>query len=310
MSGLLIFGRSGQLARELAGLAAERGIGWRAVGRETLDLGAEVHGLDGPLAALIAEHGPDLVVNAAGYTAVDRAEDEPEAAYRLNRDAPAALARACAASAMPLVHISTDYVFDGRGGAPYRPSDPVSPLGVYGRSKAEGEAAVASEGGRAVVLRTSWVHSACGQNFVRTMLRLAVEQNEVAVVADQRGRPTWARSLAEAALLAGERLRSGALVETPVLHVTDEGEASWADFAEAVFEGSCRRGGPAARVRRITTAERPTRAARPVDSRLDLTLARQRLGWTPRPWREALELCLDQLFAADPVLAAGRTQAT
>lgn len=292
MSRLLVFGGTGQLARELVRLGRDEGRKVRACGRLELDL-ADAD-LDAALPALLAEWRPDAVVNASGYTAVDKAEVEYDAALHLNRDAPAAMARACAAAGTPFVHVSTDYVFDGRFG-PYREGDPVAPAGAYGRSKAEGEAAVRAAGGRAVTLRTSWVYAAHGANFVRTMLRLASTRDEVAVVADQRGRPTWARELAQGCLLAADALGRGELADTPVLHVSGGGEASWADFAAAVFELSAARGGPLARVRPITTAEYPTPAPRPADSRLEGRLAAERLGFRPRPWRDSLAACLDEM---------------
>lgn len=304
MSRLLIFGGSGQLATELAGLAVEADRTVRALGRAELDLGDPATDLDAAVAEAIADFAPDAVVNASGYTAVDKAEAEPDAALRLNRDAPAAMARTCAmaasgaaAGAIPFVHVSTDYVFDGRGG-PYREGDPVAPQGMYGRSKAEGEAAVMAAGGRGVTLRTSWVYAAHGSNFVRTMLRLAAAREEVSVVADQRGRPTWARELAHACLLAADALGRGELQGVPVLHVSGGGEATWAQFAEAVFAESAAHGGPSARVRPIATADHPTPAARPADSRLDGALAAARLGVRPRPWRESLALCMAEMELA------------
>lgn len=294
MSRLLVFGSSGQLARELVRLGEEGGREVRALGRAELDLADPALDLDAAIAAILADQRPDAVVNASGYTAVDKAEGEYAAALRLNRDAPAAMARACAAAGVPLVHVSTDYVFDGSAG-PYRETDPVAPAGAYGRSKAEGEAAVRAAGGRAVTLRTSWVYAAHGANFVRTMLRLASTRDEVAVVADQRGRPTWARELAQGCLLAADALGRDELLDTPVLHVSGGGEASWAQFAQGVFELSAARGGSSAQVRPITTAQYPTPAPRPADSRLDGTLAAARLHFHPRPWRESLALCLDEM---------------
>lgn len=298
MRSVLIFGRDGQLARALAASARERGLAWEALGRAELDLADLRVELDLAIAAAVSARSPDVVINASGYTAVDRAEDEPDAAFRLNRDAVGAMARASAMARVPFVHLSTDYVFDGQGGAPYAESDPVRPLGVYGASKAAGEAAVAAAGGAAVVLRTSWVYSGEGSNFLLTMLRLAAERDEVSVVADQRGRPTWARDLAQAVLAAAEGLGAGALVNCPVLHVAGDGEATWAEFAQAIFDGSRARGGAFARVRPIATLDYPTRAVRPADARLDLSLALRRLDWQPRDWRAALEDCLDKMSQA------------
>ena len=188
-------------------------------------------------------------------------------------------------------------MFDGRGG-PYREGDPIAPQGAYGRSKAEGEAQVATAGGRAATLRTSWVYAVHGANFVRTMLRLAASRDEISVVGDQRGRPTWARELAQACLLAADALGRGGLEGAPVLHVSGGGEATWAEFAQGVFDVSAGLGGPSARVRAISTADYPTPAARPADSRLDGALAAARIGFTPRPWRESLALCMAKMELA------------
>lgn len=293
---MLVFGRNGQVARALVAVAAERGLRCEALGRETLDLADPAIDVRAEASRWIRRLKPSLVINAAAYTAVDRAETEVDAAFRLNRDSPAALARACADAGAPFVHISTDYVFDGRGGAPYRESDPVNPLNVYGASKAAGEREVAAAAGRSTSLRTSWVYAAEGRNFVRTMLELAANSNEVRVVADQRGRPTWAGTVAEAALRAGEALAEGSLRVTPLLHIADDGDLTWADFADAVFESAKARGGPYARVVRISTAERPTLAVRPADARLDLALVTSALGWTPPSWRDRLDSCVQQIL--------------
>lgn len=292
---LLILGRSGQVARELRTLAAERQRPHVARGRESLD---QLEGFDAD--RLLATVRPSAVVNAAAYTAVDRAEDEPKAAYRLNRDVPAALAEACAAAGVPFVHFSTDYVFDGEKREPYVETDPRNPLNVYGRSKAEGEQAIAAVAGRSVVIRTSWVYSAGGTNFLRTMLRLGVERSVVEVVSDQVGKPTWAREVAEGALRVLDALAGGAPLPR-ILHLAGGGEATWADFAEAIFTESADRGGPAPEVRRIRTVDLPTRARRPLNSRLSTGLLREVMGWEPRPWREALAACFEEMgpdFAA------------
>ena len=286
---ILVLGRSGQVARELERLGAPEGFELEFAGRERLDLaGAD----PGPL---VAGTAPAAVINAAAYTAVDKAESEPEAAFRLNRDVPAALARACAAAGIPLVHFSTDYVFDGTKKEPYVETDAVNPTGVYGASKAEGEAAVLAAGRPAIVLRTSWVYSAFGTNFVKTMLRLAATREELGVVADQLGRPTWAEDCARGALRSVQALLAGEVAGAELLHLAGEGDATWADFAEAIFEESAARGGPAARVKRITTADYPTPAKRPANSRLDCGKIVRTLGLQPRPWRESLGACFEAL---------------
>ena len=289
---ILVLGRNGQVARELDRLGAPEGFQLVFAGREDFDLSA---GADP--AALLETHAPVAVINAAAYTAVDKAESESDAAFRLNRDVPAAIARACAERGVPFVHFSTDYVFDGRKSAPYLEDDPIGPTGVYGRSKAEGEAAVTAAGGRHAILRTSWVYSAFGANFVKTMLRLSETRDELGVVADQTGRPTWARDCAEGALRSVKALLEGAPGFGGVYHLSGAGDATWADFAEAIFIEFAARGGRRPKVNRITTADYPTPAARPANSRLDCSKLEAALGWKMRPWREGLAACMDELIA-------------
>jgi dTDP-4-dehydrorhamnose reductase len=286
---ILVFGQNGQVARELAGLAAASGRAMRFAGRETLDLADH-----GAIAGLIAATAPSAVINAAAYTAVDRAETEVEAAMALNRDAPAAMARACAARGLPFVHFSTDYVFAGDLDRPYVETDTTGPTGVYGASKLAGEQAVTAAGGAAATLRTSWVYSAHGTNFVKTMLRLAADRQELGVVGDQVGRPTWARDCAQAALLTADTLAADPAL-AGVYHLSGAEDASWADLAAAVFEQSARQGGPAARVRAITTADYPTPAKRPANSRLDCGKIEAALPWRCRPWRDSLAACMTEM---------------
>ncbi len=288
MSGtVLVFGRNGQLARELAGVAGGRAIIF--AGRETLDLTDSAR-IDG----LIAKLAPDAVINAAAYTAVDRAEREADAAYALNRDAPAAMARTCAARGLPFIHFSTDYVFDGALDRPYVETDPTGPTSVYGASKLAGEQAVTAAGGPAIILRTAWVYSAHGTNFVKSMLRLAANRDEVSVVDDQIGRPTWARDAALAALAAVDGLQRDSAL-SGLYHFSGLDDASWADLAAETFALSARRGGPTARVRPITTDEYPTPAKRPANSRLDCGKIQAALSCAPRPWRESLAACMNQM---------------
>ena len=290
MSGpILVFGRNGQVARELARLGETQGLAMTFAGRDTLDL-ADLGAIDG----LIAKTAPRAVINAAAYTAVDRAEREADAAFALNRDAPAAIAQACAARGVPLAHFSSDYVFDGALDRPYVETDPTNPTSVYGASKLAGEQAVTAAGGAAIILRTSWVYSAHGTNFVRTMLRLAADRDEVSVVADQLGRPTWARDCAQAALLALDVLATNP-AKACLYHLSGADDATWADLAAAVFEHSARRGGPTARVRPITTDEYPTPARRPANSRLDCGKIEAALPWRCRPWRDSLATCMTEM---------------
>jgi len=286
---ILVFGQNGQVARELAGLGAASGRAMRFAGRETLDLADH-----GAVQGLIAAIAPSAVINAAAYTAVDRAETEIDTAMALNRDAPAAMARACAARGLPFVHFSTDYVFAGDLDRPYVETDPTGPIGIYGASKLAGEQTVAGAGGAAATLRTSWVYSAHGTNFVKTMLRLAVGRDELGVVGDQRGRPTWARDCAEAALVAVDALAADPGL-AGVYHLSGAGDATWAELAAATFEISAKRGGPSARVRAITTADYPTPAKRPANSRLDCGKIEAALPWRCRPWRDSLTACMTEM---------------
>lgn len=286
---LLVLGRSGQVARELAKLRAPPGYEFGFVGREECDLSSTDAG------ALVKARRPAAVINAAAYTAVDRAESEPEAAFRLNRDMPATASAACTRLGVPFVHFSTDYVFDGNKPTPYVETDPIAPAGVYGRSKAEGEAAVLQSGARAAVLRTSWVYSAYGANFVKTMLRLAADREEVGVVADQQGRPTWAADCARGALMAARALIEGRAEAADVFHLAGEGDATWADFAEEVFAQSAARGGASARVRRIRTEDYPTPARRPANSRLETDKLQRTFSWAPGPWKASLAACLSEM---------------
>jgi dTDP-4-dehydrorhamnose reductase len=291
---LLVLGRLGQVARELDKIGAPEGFALAFAGRGDFDLMTR----DDP-EALIAAHDPAAVINAAAYTAVDRAESEPEAANRLNRDMPAAFARACAGRDLPFVHFSTDYVFDGEKPAPYVEDDPKNPQGVYGRSKSEGEDLIAETGGRSVILRTSWVYSAFGANFVKTMLRLAADRDELGVVDDQLGRPTWAEDCARGALHVAARMLAGDAKARGIFHLSGAGDATWADFAEAIFEESARRGGNRPRVRRISTADYPTPARRPANSRLNCTKIAQDLDLRARPWRDSLAACFKDLETID-----------
>lgn len=295
---ILVFGRSGQLAQELAALnALARPI--VCIGRDVCDLAA-----GGEPAPVIASTEPSLVINAAAYTAVDKAEGDEAAAYALNRDAPGAIACACTALNIPFIHVSTDYVFGGDKGAPYVETDPRVPLGVYGASKAAGEDAVTKAGGRTAIVRVAWLYSVFGANFPKTMLRVAATRDELGVVDDQRGRPTSARFLAETLLALGDRMVAGAPGATGVFHLSPRGEATWADFAEAIFTRSGAQGGPAARVKRITTADYPTPAKRPADSRLDPSKLEALLNTRFPDWKAPLdELVATLVPATEPATA-------
>jgi dTDP-4-dehydrorhamnose reductase len=241
---------------------------------------------------------PSAIINAAAYTAVDQAESDEALAFSINRDGAAALAAAAARRDIPFVHISTDYVFDGTKQSEYDEADSPEPLNVYGSSKLAGEAAVLSAHPFAIVIRSAWVHSAYGSNFVRTMKRLSEGRPVARVVDDQRGNPTSALDLA-AALLRIVQLSQAVdrSAIAGVYHVVGDGEATWHSFAAAIFEGLSRRGRQVPRLEAIRTEEYPTPARRPRNSCLNSSKAERVLGIRLPPWRRSLELCLDQLVA-------------
>lgn len=279
---ILITGGSGQVAQALYALAGRRQVTARLVGRPELDFDRP-----GTIAACLAASRPWLVVNAAAYTGVDAAEQDAAAADRANHLGPAELARLCAQAGIKLVHISTDYVFDGRKGAPYVEDDATAPTGVYGATKLAGEQAVLALGGECMVLRTSWVYSATGRNFVRTMLNAAQRTNKLRVVADQVGCPTAAADLAQVILGIAARLRDDDCLEEHrgVFHAAGCGSTTWHGLAEAVFEEAARLGRPPPVVEPIATADWPTPAARPPDSRLDCSRLERVFGQSLPPWR-------------------------
>lgn len=265
------------------------------------------------LARTLDELVPDLVINPAAYTAVDRAEDEAELATVINCAAPAALARWSAANDVPLIHVSTDYVFDGSGSRAWREDDPTAPLSAYGRSKLAGEEAIRNAGGPHLIVRTAWVYAAWGANFMRTMIRLAREREALRVVADQFGTPTSARSIAavvtailDAAMLDGGAadLRAAFARAHGLVHLTNSGSTSWHGFASVIVDGLRARGVPlkAGEVVPIATADYPTKARRPANSRLDLTRLREAYGIVPSAWEEALAAELD-IFLAEEAAA-------
>lgn len=277
---ILQFGASGQLARELLDRAARHDVSITALSRDDVDL-ADL----GALERAVATAGPvDLVVIAAAYTAVDRAETEPDLAHRINGEAPGVIASACAARGLPVVHVSTDYVFPGDKAGAWAEDDVTGPLNVYGASKLAGERAVAAANDRSLILRTSWVFSAYGANFVKTMRRLAALGDPLRVVDDQHGRPTAAGDLADFILAAAPRL-VGSTDGYGLYHFAGHGETSWRGFAEAVV-GLCPP--PRPEVLPIRTADRPSPAARPLNSVLDTTRLEAAYGVRLRPWADGL----------------------
>ncbi|MEO5364170.1 MAG: dTDP-4-dehydrorhamnose reductase [Magnetococcus sp. DMHC-8] len=276
---VLLLGADGQVGRELRD-TAPASMAVTALGRTALDI------TDGiALRQVVQELQPQTIINAAAYTAVDKAEQEPDAAFAVNAKGPAHLAMLAHERHIRFVHISTDFVFDGRQSTPYRPDAPTNPLGVYGASKREGERRIREiMGEEALILRTAWVYSSFGNNFVKTMLRLMRERSSLGVVADQVGTPTWAKGLASAIWKMVE------LSLTGTHHWTDAGVASWYDFAQAIQEEGLTRGlllHPIA-LQPITTAMYPTPAVRPAFSVLDKTATWQTLGYTAEHWRVAL----------------------
>ena len=248
--------------------------------------------------AAIETARPDVVVNAAAYTAVDKAEAEEDLAVRVNGEGAGHVAEAAAKIGAPLLHLSTDYVFDGALDRPYREDDPTAPTGAYGRSKLISERLVGERCPNSAILRTAWVYSPLGANFVRTMLRLNETREEVCVVADQRGNPTSALDVADALLAIARRIREDA---SPTLrgafHMTGLGDATWADLAEAVFQEAGARGRRLTRVKRITTADYPTPARRPANSRLDNAKLRRVYGLALPDWRASLAVCCARLIS-------------
>ena len=269
---ILVFGSTGQVATEV-----QRQAEVTALDRSAADLSDPA-----ACAAAIVAHAPDVVINAAAYTAVDRAEEEPELAQTINADAPGAMAQACADLAIPFLHVSTDYVFDGSGTAPWQVGDPIAPLGVYGRTKAAGEDAVRAAGGVHAILRTSWVFSAHGTNFVKTMLRLSETRDALSVVDDQIGGPTPAGGIAAALLTMARALVDGHQGGT--YHYAGSPATSWACFARETFAVA----GKSVTVTGIPTRDYPTPATRPLNSRLDCTSLEADFGITPPDWKSDL----------------------
>jgi dTDP-4-dehydrorhamnose reductase len=290
---ILVAGAQGQLARALVEQAQGRsGFDIVALGRPQLDLLDKTS-----IARAIEAVRPDLVVNTAAYTAVDKAESEGEAAFAINRDGAGALAAASHAGGCPILHVSTDFVFDGTKAEPYIETDRTNPAGVYARSKLAGEAAVAAANPRHLILRTAWLYAPYGQNFLRTILRLARERPQLRVIADQHGNPTYAPHLADAILAIAARLgdSKGEAPAWGVYHAAASGETTWADFAAAIVAAGARLGVPQIPVIPITTPEYPLPAKRPANSRLDCTKLERTFGVRLPPWRQGVAECIAEL---------------
>ena len=289
---LLLLGGTGQVGEEFRALPTPKDVQVLAPSRAELDL-------QDPraIAQLISAESWSAVINVAAYTDVDRAESEEAVAFAVNAEAPARLATETGRHGIPLIHISTDYVFDGRKGTPYVEEDEPAPLNAYGRSKLAGELGIRAGNRRHVILRSSWIYSPYRKNFVRTILRLAAERDNLTIVADQRGCPTAARDIAQACLAIALRCASERdQLPYGTYHFAGAGEATWFEFARAIVDLAADRLGRKPQVVPIGTADYPTPALRPADSRLDCSAIVRAFGITPRPWRESLADTIDRLL--------------
>ena len=285
---ILITGQHGQLSRELQ--QRLQGLGELIVlGRDKLDLANPAQ-----IRQQVHAHRPDLIINAAAHTAVDQAESEPDLAFAINAIGPGVLAEEAKTLGIPLIHYSTDYVFDGSKPAPYTEADAPNPLGVYGQSKLAGEQAIAAVGGEYLILRTSWVYASHGKNFLLTMQRLLQEKPQMRILADQIGAPTWAGSIADSTGALIERWRSGEPGEWGIYHLTAQGETSWFGFAQAIGEHLRQQGKACAELEQIPSSAYPTPARRPLNSRLDCSRLQQQWHVSQPQWQDALRECLAQ----------------
>jgi len=291
LSSILVTGSNGQLGSELMRRASRFDVTAEGMSSQQLDI-TDARAVR----QAVLESGATVVVNAAAYTAVDKAESEAERAFAVNRDGTANLAAACSEANIPFIHVSTDYVFDGSKETPYTEEDPVHPVSVYGASKEAGEQVLRDSWPCHVILRTAWVYSAFGNNFVKTMLRLARERDSLRVVADQRGCPTAAGDIAEAILGLVQRIKRDADLPWGTYHYCGAGSTTWHGFAETIVQLAAPALGRAIPVIPITTADYPTPAKRPANSVLDCSKIRGRLGIQPRPWHESLQEVVAELL--------------
>jgi dTDP-4-dehydrorhamnose reductase len=292
---ILVTGANGQVGWELSNRGAKRGLEILALDHSALDITDTIS-----VSREVNRPGVSLVVNAAGYTAVDEAESEPELAFAVNRDGPAYLASSCGKAGIPLVHISTDYVFDGQKKRAYLVTDPVSPLSVYGKSKAAGEEEVRKHLREHFILRTGWVYGVYGHNFVKTMLRLGREREKVQVVTDQHGCPTYAADLAETILRIAVQFLEGGQVHWGTYHYCGKGVTSWYGLAEALFDLAKQYTSLRVKtIEAISTADYPTPAKRPLNSALDCSLFAKTFNIHPKPWRESLAQMIKKMFLVE-----------
>jgi len=292
---VMVIGDSGQLGWELSRRGEQQGFGVISVDLPDFDITKHTS-----IENQLKRADADVVINAAAYTAVDQAESEPQLAFAVNRDGPAYLASACAACRVPLIHVSTDYVFDGTQKEPYVETDPISPLGIYGQSKAAGEDEIRKILPHHIILRTAWLYGTHGKNFVKTMLRLGHEQEIIRVVSDQFGCPTYAADLADAIFSVINHLKRRNDLQWGTYHYCGGGATTWHGFAEAILSLAKKYNSLVAKkVEPITSAEFPTPAKRPVNSVLNCSLIKKHFGIRTRPWEESLTTMLKQLFAEE-----------
>ena len=294
---ILVTGASGQLGDALSRRLAARGEAFTAVQRPGFDFEKPE-----TIATCFEATRPSLVINAAAYTAVDKAETDQEAARAGNHTGPLALAKLCEAADIPFIHVSTDYVFDGDKGKPYLETDPTSPTGVYGATKRDGEQAILATSAKAVILRTAWVYSAHGKNFARTMINAGRKMPVLRVVADQRGTPTAAGDLADAILAIADKISATGWQPEyrGIFHATGNGETTWYGFATAIFQDAAKHGYQPPEVQPIATADWPTPTRRPPDSRLDCGKLARVFGAALPPWRETLPGVVAELMKHAP----------
>ena len=293
---IVVTGREGQVVRSLIERAVHHpSMELMTLGRPQLDLARPE-----TIGDAIHAAKPDLVISAAAYTAVDQAEDEPDLAHAVNAVGAGAVAQAAAKMGAPVIHLSTDYVFSGEGEKPYVETDPTGPRSVYGWSKLDGELAVEVANPRHLILRTAWVYSPFGKNFVTTMLKLAENRDTVSVVSDQWGNPTSALDIADGILHVADRLRTDPAFDAfGIYHLAGTGNTNWSSFAREIFAANAREGGPHAKVTDILTAEYPTKAARPLNSRLSTDKFFDVFGWRAPKWNVSLALVIHKLAEQD-----------